>query len=68
MLGIKGFFKKFGKKDDESEKIKKEQKQNNPDELENIFKEVQEEKEEKKLQWKPYSGFCGAFYRRFCCS
>lgn len=37
----------FGKKDDESEKIKKEQKQNNPDELENIFKEVQEEKEEK---------------------
>ena len=38
----------FGKKDDEPEKIKKEQKQsNNPDELENIFKEVQEEKEEK---------------------
>ena len=26
-----------------------------------------EKKEEKKLQWKPYSGFCGAFYRRFCC-
>ena len=37
----------FGKKDDDSEKIKKEQKQSNPDELENIFKEVQEEKEEK---------------------
>ena len=37
----------FGKKDEEPEKIKKEQKQNNPDELENIFKEVQEEKEEK---------------------
>lgn len=37
----------FGKKDEEPEKIKKEQKQSNPDELENIFKEVQEEKEEK---------------------
>lgn len=37
----------FGKKDDEPEKIKKEQKQSSPDELENIFKEVQEEKEEK---------------------
>ena len=36
-------------------------------EWKNAISEKTEKKEEKKLQWKPYSGFCGAFYRRFCC-
>ena len=36
-------------------------------EWKNAISEKTEKKEEKKLQWKPHSGFCGAFYRRFCC-
>ena len=41
------------------------QKVNYQKELDKLILELK--KEEKKLQWKPYSGFCGAFYRRFCC-